>query len=565
MLKWMKLKNLALVDEAEIEFGPSFNVISGETGAGKSVIMGAVGLLLGARADKSSIRSGCSRCEIAAEFAIGEKSMTPELKTLLGESEAVDEVDPGMILIRRVITPSSTRNFINSSPVPLQTLRALGERLVDIHAANENQSLLRSSEQLHALDRFASADSLLAETARAWERLSVLREEKEAFLASMPSAEEVEAMRGDVAEIEAAAPRPGEDEELKARHLLASNSRQMLEILSSAAAALEESEDSLRDRLLDLRRLLSSLERLDPAGASVFPERCRDLAEQISSLASELRDYGASVELDEASFLAMEERMRTLQSLKRRYGASLEEVLSRLEELRRTVDAFDNADSLRRDFYRREKMLAAEYQDSAGRLSAARQEAAGRLLAQLSSETLKLGFKKAAFDIQFEPSEPGPGGFDRIRILFSANPGVPLRALSEVASSGEISRVMLAMKTVLAEADSIPVLIFDEIDANIGGETAAKVGSELASLAKFKQVICISHLPQVACCASTHFRVCKTSSSGASGGMTVSSISPVSGADRVEEIARMLGGGEAALAHARAMLEKADSKSDSNS
>lgn len=549
MLKWMKLKNLALVEEAEIEFGPAFNVISGETGAGKSVIMGAVGLLLGARADKSSIRAGASKCEISAEFSLGSK-INPTLAMLLSEAEVFSEEDPGSILIRRVITPSNTKNFINSCPVSLQFLKNMGELLVDIHAANENQSLLRATEQLRILDRFAGLEKHLEETAMAWMTLQSTRLEKETFLNTMPSAEETARMRRDAEEIEKAAPMPGEDEDLKAKHLLASNSRQIIETASMVASLIDETENSLFDKVKELRRTLVPLEKIDSAHGGAFIEKCDVLCDNLSELSDDLRDYAANVELDESEFNAMEERMRVLQTLKRRYGASIENVLAHLEDIRSKIAVFDSAEAVRKDFEQQEKKCTEIHAELSENLSRERKKAAGKLLKMLAAETVKLGFKKAEFDIRFEKIEPSANGIDRIQIFFSANPGVPLKPLSDVASSGEISRVMLSMKTVLAEADSIPVLIFDEIDANIGGETAAKVGSEIAKLAKSKQVICISHLPQVASHALTHFQVSKSSDATE----TVSVIRHLNSEERISEIARMLGGGKAALEHARTML-----------
>lgn len=554
MLKWMRLKNLALVEEADVEFGPGFNVITGETGAGKSVIMGAVGLLLGARADKSSIRSGAEKCEISAEFSLDSQT-DPQIRAIL-EAAAIDlEDSPDSLLVRRVITASSTRNFIHSSPVSLQVLRDLGALMIDIHAANENQSLIHNSEQLRILDRFAGLESRQLAVAGAWEKLQQLCEEKQSFLSSMPSSEETARMRRDADEIERAAPVSGEDDEIKARHTLASNSKSILEIASQTANALVESDDSLFARAKEIRRVLIPLERIDEEQSSFFLGRCDEICQQIDDLSSALSDYASSVDLDESDFLAMEERMHVLQTLKRRYGPSLEQVLLHLAEIQERIAQFDHAELARKEFDERERALISAHRVQAGELSEARKSAAKKLVVLLSAETRKLGFQKAEFEIQFDEVEPGPKGFDRIQILFTANPGVPLKPLRDVASSGEISRVMLAMKTVLAEADSIPILIFDEVDANIGGETAMKVGAELAKLAREKQVICISHLPQVAHYGNPHFLVSKSSDSDT----TLTQIRMLDPEERLKEIARMFGGGKAALDHAKSMLESATS------
>lgn len=551
MLVWMKLKNLALVAEAEIEFSPGYNVISGETGAGKSVIMGGVSLLLGARADKSLIRAGTDRCEISAEFQVPEYAR-PRIAEILEQAGLEAEEGAESILIRRVVTASSTRNFINSEPVALPVLRALGELLVDIHAANENQSLAKPQEQLRTLDRFAGLAPLLERTAAAWSELCACRSARAKFLAGMPSDAEAAEYRKDAEFIRKANPEPGEDEALAKRHLLAANSRSVIEIASKVSAGLTEGEDSLFDRAAEIRRALNELEKYDPEGAAEYIPRMEAVADAVSELSSDLADYASDIELDEGAFQAMEERMRLLQTLKRRYGPALEDVLARLAELDEKLRVFDNAEIMRGEWEKRLASKEAGFASCCAELSEARRAAAGKLARLLTEETVKLGFAQARFELEFSGAEPGPGGADRLQILFSANPGVPLKPLKDVASSGEIARVMLAAKTVLAEADEIPVLVFDEIDANIGGETASHVGEEIASLGRRKQVICISHLPQTVRLADRHFLVSKSTD----GIVTRSCIRELDGEGRLKELSRMLGGGKAAETHARALLTK---------
>ena len=554
MLKWMKLKNLALVEEAEIEFKPGFTVITGETGAGKSVIMGGIGLLLGERADKSAIRTGADKCEISGEFQLKEP-LHPELKKLLDDNELLSQDNPDTLWVRRVITPSSTKNFVNAIPVTLQLLHSLGKFLVDIHAANENQSLLNPQEQLAALDRFAQLAPLQQANLLAWQELQQCRKKQAEFLQSMPSEKEIGIFRRELDEIRRASPVPGEDDELKKKHELASHSRRIIEITYGVSSALTEEEHSLFDRIAAIRRFLMELERIDPEHAQNFLDQLEQISESVQELSSNLQDHGANMELDDAEFQAMEERMRMLQSLKRRYGPALESVLEYANEIEEKIDCFESAAQIRTDLLQQEETLHGKLKACAGKLSQARKEAALTLTDLLSQETRKLGFLKAEFQIEFDnDEEPGPNGQDRIQILFTANPGVPMRPLKDVASSGEIARIMLAAKTVLAEADSIPILIFDEIDANIGGETAGKVGKELQKLAQCKQVICISHSPMVASCGVQHFLVSKNSD----GQNTRSAIAALSAQERVNEIARMLGSGDAAQKHAAALLQQMD-------
>ena len=549
MLKWMRLKNLALVDKADMEFGPGFNVITGETGAGKSVIMGGVGLLLGGRADKSAIRIGTDRCEVSGEFFVGDGSAS-RVKAIL--DEAGIESDPaGNLLVRRVITASSSRNFVNESPVTLQILHRIGEVLVDIHGASENHQLLKNQNQLDMLDRFGRLDAELAEVRAIWSELAKLRQEKKSFAESMPSAEETARFRRDAAEIEKAAPVSGEDEELEARHTVAAHSKSIIEVALTAANALSECEDSLADRVGQVRRMLGDLEKFDPDHAEQFIRAIEEISAQVMSLSNDLTDHASEVDIDEGEFMAMEERLRVLQTMKRRYGPTLDDVLAHLAFLQSKIEAYDNSEVIRENFGKREKELLSRLTAACARLSAARKKAGKALAKQIGSELKKLGFKRSDFEVVVMDAAPGADGADRIEFMFTANPGVPLMPLREVASSGELSRVMLAAKTVLAEADSIPILIFDEIDANIGGETASRVGQEIAALAENKQILCISHLPQVACNASVHFMVSKESAAD----VTTTHIRRLDKASRINEISRMLGGGEIAHEHAEAMLK----------
>ncbi|MBO4630752.1 MAG: DNA repair protein RecN [Lentisphaeria bacterium] len=548
MLKWMHIENLALVKRADMEFGSGFNVISGETGAGKSVIMGGVGLLLGGRADKSMIRIGSSRCEISGEFQLNARSAAMVLPEL--EKAGIAAREDQTLLVRRVITAASSRNFLNDSPVTLQILHRIGELLVDIHGANENQHLLKIRHQLEILDHFGKHEPELNETHRIWQELDALRREREEFSASMPSAEETARFRRDAAEIEKAAPEIGEDDAIAEKHALAAHSRTLIELALNAANALSECEDSIQDRLGSVRRLLADMEKCDPNGAGRFLHDLDEVSEAVSCLSGSLSDYAAEVEIDEGAFQAMEERLHVLQTLKRRYGPALEDVLKHLEVLRNRIDAYENAEQRRQDFDRREKELRTELNRACSVLSAKR-AAAGELIARkTAAELRKLGFKKSEFSVNLQAEEPGPDGADQVEFMFSANPGVPPMPLRDVASSGELSRVMLALKTVLAEADSIPILIFDEIDANIGGETAVKVAAEIVVLSADKQILCISHLPQIASRANTHFKVYKESQ----GEETFTHILQLDAAGRVQEVARMLGGGTEAAKLAADML-----------
>ena len=341
MLKWLHIKNLALVDEADIEFSPGFNAVTGETGAGKSVLMGGVALLLGGRFDKSAIRQGTDRCEIAGEFRLDSVS-EPQIAAILEEC-GLEPCEDSTLLVRRVFTPSGGRIFINSSTANAQLLRTIGELLVDVHSPDEAFGLMKNSAQLKALDRFAHLEPLLEQTAAAWVSIREIEAEQEEFQKTMPDADEAEHLRKTVSEIEKQSPEDGEDAQLEALHSAASNSKTILEIAAAASAALNESDDSIMDRLSSVRRLLRPLENVDPDYADRFLSKCDEISDAVSELTDDLQSRASSVELDESEFAALEERIQILQTLKRKYGPEIPDVLAYLENTRRRLDLFENS------------------------------------------------------------------------------------------------------------------------------------------------------------------------------------------------------------------------------
>ncbi len=551
MINWISIKNLALVEKADIEFGSTFNVVTGETGAGKSVIIGSIGMILGSRADRSSIRSGEDRCEVSAGILIA-KHVAKDVKEIL-ENAGIDFKNDDELTIRRVITASSARNFINDVPVSLQIIKDLGDLLIDIHGANEHQSLFRQNMQLQILDRYASLESAREKCAGICEDIREVKKRREELLGGLPSPIEAEHLKMSVAEIEKAAPRPGEDTELSARHALAANSRHVIECAARISSILTESENSAADMIAEVYRAVHELERIDSAKGSEFMRSCDSIAAQIKELSSDISSYAESVELDEREFNSLEERLRQLQTLKRRYGPSIDDILSSLETARKKLEAFENVAELKESLENEEQTLVQKLKNEAAKLSDSRKKAAIKLSKEVSASLKNLGFLKADFSIAFEAKEPAADGMDKIDFIFAPNPGEAARPLREIASSGEMSRVMLALKTVIAENDSVPVLLFDEIDVNIGGETAVKVGEALKKLSSTHQVLCISHLPQVAAAADRHMLVSKQ----VSGKRTSSSITVLEGKERQNEIARMLGGTKAASEHAAELLKVA--------
>ena len=550
MLNWIRIKNLALVEEEDIEFYPGFNVVTGETGAGKSVIIGTMGLLLGERADKGMIRTGEDRCEISASITL-EDRVQAEVYSVLDDAGITYDSDDPELFIRRVITQSSTRNFINDSSTTLQTLKVIGSKLIDIHGANEHHSLSRQGRQLELLDKYGHLEKEKSKCRKLCDDIKVVILKREALNAELASPIEAEHLRLVVEEIENINPQPDEDKELSAKHAVAANSKQVIEITSESVNLLNESEHSVIDMLAELHRNLQQLEKIDSESAAVLVEQCDTLVEGARELAFDIERYSSSTELDEASFFELEERLSALQTLKRRYGPYMESVFESLEDAKAKLQQFEGSEEIRTLLDEEEAQLNKDLIAAANTLSKKRKKSASNFDSNVRKELVKLGFLQADFTIEFSKVDPGANGFDKIDFFFSPNPGERAQPLRNIASSGEMSRIMLALKTVLAEADSVPILVFDEIDVNIGGETAIKVGEGLKKLAQSHQILCISHLPQVASQADRHYLVKKSVKDK----RTTTYIKTLNEVEQAEEIGRMLGGGEAALNHAKDLLK----------
>jgi DNA repair protein RecN (Recombination protein N) len=552
MIEWIRIKNLALIEEAEIEFKKGFNVITGETGAGKTILTEAIAMLLGERADKGVIRTGCSSCEISMSIVLSGSNTKPVGGLL--ENSGLPPPENGRLQLRRIITAANSRNFVNDSPATLQSLKSLGNLLIDTHGPHEHQSLLRQSLQLELLDRYGGLEKKISDCSEIYAEWSKVREQRENLEKEIPSSSEAEHLRFMLSEIEKAGVKADEEEDLSTRHRLAANSHDILETANSATKMLNESEGALTDRISDIYRVIQGFERTDAEAAAKFLCQCENLTETANELADTIRRYTNNIELDEKEFADIEERLRLIQTLKRRYGPALSDVLKAAEEASKRLDEFENYGRIKTQYTEKEHELSQTLLKKCTELSKSRKDLSADFSKRVCCELRKLGFTRSDFSVAFSRIEPGSGGFDKIDFVFSPNPGEKEKSLREIASSGEISRVMLALKTVLASADSIPVLIFDEIDVNIGGETASIVGQELKKLGNSHQVLCISHLPQVAAYAGTHYKVEKSVSKG----RTFTKIAEMAGTSRKTEIARMLGGGTAASKHAGEMLKESE-------
>ena len=547
MLTLLKIRNLALVDELAWELGPGLIGVTGETGAGKSVIVGALKLVLGERADKSLIRTGEESCSVEAVFELQDHA---EVNAIL-EDGGLPACDDTQLIVRRVIGLITNRQFVNDSPVTLALLKRLGEHLVDLHGPHDHQSLLSTERQLSMLDAYAGAEGIHAayrEKHRAWRVKTA--ELEELRHAENASEQEVELLRYQIQEIDAANMKPEDEQDLEDRWRRASNASRLVESTANAVASLNGEEGILK-QLAEVQRLVRDLEKLDPS----IQDRTASLETavlELQDLESNLSEYAEELDINPAEAAALEERINLLESLKRKYGPLLSDVAARRESAAARLDTIEN---------RGEKLATLEIEvadsraalETAGKtLTTARRKAAPKLAKEIADELKDLGFNQSSFEVPLQSlAEPGAQGFESTEFQFGPNPGEPLLPLRQIASSGEISRVMLAVKSALANQDATPLMVFDEIDANVGGEIARAVGRKMAALGTRHQVVAITHFPQVAASATRHFVVEKE----VSGGRTRSRLFPVSGETRIQELVRMLGGGgEQARAMAASLL-----------
>jgi DNA repair protein RecN (Recombination protein N) len=549
MLTLLKIRNLALVDEVTWELDRGLISVTGETGAGKSVIVGALKLVLGERADKSLIRTGEESCTVEAVFSL---STAEEIQAILAEN-ALDFSPGDDLIIRRVIGQSNTRQFINDSPVTLGLLKKLGEHLVDLHGPHDHQSLLSTDRQMAMLDAYANADLLVSQYRGQWQQWKrKVAEWEDLRNADAVSTRELDLLRHQVDEINAANFQPDEETELMNRYRRANSAARLLENTTAAMALLAGEEDGILTRLGEMQRHIRDLEKLDPS----IGERCTGLETavvELQELEITLADYLDELEINPEEAAALEDRVNQLESLKRKYGGSIGNILLARDEASNRLDNIENRGEKLDLLQAQITELRSQLDAAANKLSSTRRKAAPKLAKEIAAQLKDLGFKQSAFEISLTAlKDPSSHGMESTDFLFGPNPGEPLHPLRHVASSGEISRVMLAVKSALADQDATPLMVFDEIDANVGGEVAKAVGRKMAVLGARHQVIAITHFPQVAATAARHFVVEKEISHG----RTRSRLYPVTGEARIHELVRMLGGGgESARAMAKSLLE----------
>ena len=549
MLLELHVKNLALIEKADVEFGEGLNILTGETGAGKSIIIGSVTMALGGKAPKGSIRPGADYAYIELVFSVTGEEKRKALREL-----DVEPTEDGLVIISRKLTSARSISRINDETVTMARLSQITGLLLDIHGQHEHQSLLYKSKHLEILDAYVKAATQPVKQTIA-DRYRIYRSLEEKLRGFDLDAEsrirEADFLRFEIEEIETSALKEGEEEELTSIYRRYSHSRRIAECLGAAYEAVEGDW---------LARALKEVEQ-----ASEYDESLGGVRDQLYDADSILRDAGRemsayldSMEMDEETFRKTEERLDLIHNLQAKYGPTVETIFQKLEQKKKRLGELEDYDAHKKRMEQELEECRNGLEKLCTQLTGIRKKASRTLVKKIRQGLVDLNFLDVEFDMEFEKLDHfTPSGWDGAQFLISTNPGQPMRPLKDVASGGELSRIMLAIKTVLADSDDIPTLIFDEIDTGISGRTAQKVSEKLMLIARSHQVICITHLPQIAAMADSHFEIAKSASQG----RTITTIRLLDRQASVEELARLLGGAritEAVLKNAGVMKELAD-------
>jgi DNA repair protein RecN (Recombination protein N) len=551
MLTHLRIQGYAVIDDLTLTLSPGLNALTGETGAGKSIVAGALSLLLGERASADVVRAGAARAVVEGAFDLSGRGDL--VRRLEGMGVAADD---GLLILRReVLAEGRNRSWINGSPATAGMVGALGSELVDLHGQHEHQTLLRAAEQRRILDAFGGLAEQVKEVERLHRGLEATREAVERRRARAREIHaQVDFLRFQVGEIDAAAPADGEEERIAEEARRLEHARELTEDAERLHEALYGGEDALSDRLGEARAVLDRLTRLDPSLGDLAGG-LETAYHQVVEVGRSLGRYAEHVEQDPGRLEALRRRQEVLFRLKRKYGPTLADVVETGRRVRAELAELEGAEEHIGEL---EARLAAErttLHAAARRLGAGRAKAAGELAGAVRRVLPELGMPGARFEVELTSlPEPGAGGAESVAFLVAVNAGFEPRPLAKVASGGELSRVMLALKSILARVDEVPTLVFDEIDAGVGGVVAAGVAAKLREIAGHHQVLVITHLPQLASSAHAHLRVEKAELSGA----TITRVTHLEGEERVREIARMLGGDPDSVRsrdHARELLE----------
>ena len=553
MLTELRIRNFAIIESLTLPLARGFNVLSGETGAGKSIIVGALGLLLGERASTDLIRTGADRATVEGVFDVADR---PEIAVVLDE-RGIDAEESFVVLKREIVGAGRARAWVNGTTVSAAILAEVGRLLVNLHGQHEAQTLLDPDAQRRILDAFAGATESASAVREAYDALAHVRREITDLRRRRADAEKrADYLRHVVQEIETAKLTEGEDARLEDEARRLENAEELRELSTGIVECIEGEEESVLQRLASAERLLSTIQRVDPTLARL--QELYDTAYyNLEALAREMTEYEASVELDPERLEEVRRRRDLLYRLTKKYGPTLPDVLEAGRGARAELDLVDSADLDLRTLEERERTATQSLQERSAALSVLRAQASERLGRAVDEVLPDLGMPDGRFHAALVPlREVGPDGAEAVEFRVSLNVGHEERPLARVASGGELSRVMLALKTILARLDRVPTLIFDEVDAGIGGRVGLQVGETMRRVASYHQVFAITHLPQIAARAHHHILVSK----GARGGVTTADVAVLDGDLRVTEIARMLGGdpeSEVSRAHARELLDTA--------
>jgi DNA repair protein RecN (Recombination protein N) len=521
MLRVLRIRNLAVIESVEVEFDPGFNVLTGETGAGKSILVEAVSLLLGARASADLVRTGELQAIIEAEFDDGGRTLT----------------------IRREVTNQGrSRSFVNGTVATASALRDLSQRLVELHGQHEHQALLDPLSHLPLLDSYAQLGELADRVASAWRTLRMAREQLDrARMDGRERAARLDLVGFQLGEIEKASVRAGEDDELATEKHVLANAERVQRLCEESYAILYESDQAVLAGLGPVWKRVGELGSLDAQFAEYLSTR-DDIKSRLEDLASFLRRYSDGIDASPARLQQVEDRLVLLERVKRKYGPALDDVIAKGAELRREHNLLSDSGGTPTELEQAVAVASREYLDSARHLSSRRRAAATQFGGQLERLLAGLAMDRTRFEVRFSEDVPESAwserGIDQAEFFVSPNPGEDLKPLARIVSGGELSRVMLALKTMSVEDQQDKTLIFDEVDAGIGGRVADVVGSRLQRLGDRFQVLCITHLPQIASRGATHFHIDKA----VRGSRTVTSVRRLSDDGRIEEIGRMIGG-----------------------
>ena len=551
MLSTLHIENIAVIEQAEISFDSGFNVLTGETGAGKSIVIDAISAILGERASREMIRTGAQKAFVSAIF-----TGVPELPWF---AENQVPYEPELGISREIFADGKNSCRVGGKPVTVSTLRRLGVQLIQIHGQNDSQQLFDEATHIGYLDLFAHDEALLESYRQAYDKVSAVRQEIRRL--SMDESEKlrlVETLKFQIDEIERAELQPGEEEELLERRKVLQNAEKLTDAIESAVAALygDESSDGASAMIANAAHALEKVSRVSDE-MRALSGKLNDLMYTAQDIADELRDKKDDLTYSADELEQIEERLDTLHKLKRKYGGRVEDVLAFLEKAKRQLDEVEFATDRIEQLQKKLSGLQKTLLEQGTALTEARKAAAQRLQREISSELMQLDMPKIRFVCEFSEQTPQENGLDAVRFLMSANVGEALRPLSKVASGGELARIMLAMKNVLAAEDSVGTMIFDEVDAGVSGRAAQKVAYKLWTVAKGRQVLCVTHLPQIAAMADTEFTVEKRVENE----RTYTSVLRLDAAGRRQELARLIGGSmitETTLAGAAELLRLAE-------